>query len=208
MKFVLFVEGHTERKCIAPFLKRWLDPRLKQPVGINLVKFSGWSDLWKETPKKALNRLTGVDSVDMVAVIALLDLYGPNLYPAHLNEADQRLAWAVHEMQSRVNHKKFRMYFAVHELEAWILADVENLPHAVAKALPGKATRPEAVNFDEPPSKLLQKLYREKTSTTYQKVVTGSRLFSRVDPEVCYSKCPRLAAMLDEMLALAKQAGL
>ena len=41
MKFVLFVEGHTEKKSIAPFLKRWLDPKLKQSVGFQVVRFDG-----------------------------------------------------------------------------------------------------------------------------------------------------------------------
>jgi hypothetical protein len=30
MKFVLFVEGYTEKKALPEFLKRWLDPRLSQ----------------------------------------------------------------------------------------------------------------------------------------------------------------------------------
>ena len=39
MKFVLFVEGHTER-AIPEFLKRWLDPQLSQRAGIQTVRFS------------------------------------------------------------------------------------------------------------------------------------------------------------------------
>lgn len=27
MKFVLFVEGHTEQKAVPALLKRWIDPR-------------------------------------------------------------------------------------------------------------------------------------------------------------------------------------
>ncbi|MBW2369178.1 MAG: hypothetical protein JRH15_15000 [Deltaproteobacteria bacterium] len=78
MKFVLFVEGHTEKQALANLLKRWLDPRLDNPIGIQVVRFDGWSDLVKETPKKArmyLNR------EDIIGVIALLDLYGPTIYP-------------------------------------------------------------------------------------------------------------------------------
>lgn len=45
MKFVLFVEGHTEQKAVPSFLKRWLDPRLRQPVGIRTVRFDGWGEL-------------------------------------------------------------------------------------------------------------------------------------------------------------------
>ena len=41
MKFVLFVEGHTERKALPDFIRRWLDSRLAQRVGIKAVRFEG-----------------------------------------------------------------------------------------------------------------------------------------------------------------------
>jgi hypothetical protein len=43
MKFILFVEGYTEKQGILTFLKRYLDPRLSQPVGIKPVRFDGWA---------------------------------------------------------------------------------------------------------------------------------------------------------------------
>ncbi|MEN6436959.1 MAG: TOPRIM nucleotidyl transferase/hydrolase domain-containing protein, partial [Syntrophobacter sp.] len=39
MKFILLVEGHTEKIALPDFFKRWLDPRLKQRVGIQFVRF-------------------------------------------------------------------------------------------------------------------------------------------------------------------------
>ena len=45
MKFILFVEGHTESKAVPSFLKRWLDPRLSKPIGIQSVRFDGWAEL-------------------------------------------------------------------------------------------------------------------------------------------------------------------
>ena len=56
MKFVLFVEGHTEKKVVPGFLKSWLDPKLSQPVGIKNVRFEGWHDYVDGIAKKvALN---------------------------------------------------------------------------------------------------------------------------------------------------------
>jgi len=40
VKFVLFVEGYTEKQEIPAFLKRYLDPRLSQLVGIKSVGVS------------------------------------------------------------------------------------------------------------------------------------------------------------------------
>ncbi len=59
MKFVLFVEGYTEKKAIAAFLKRWLDPRLSQPVGIQTVRFDGWAEMVKDMPNKVRRYMEG-----------------------------------------------------------------------------------------------------------------------------------------------------
>lgn len=82
MKFVLFVEGHTERKALPEFLKRWLDARLPQRVGIKVVRFEGWRDYREEIAKKVELNLGGRAGADVIAGIGLLDLYGPKFYPA------------------------------------------------------------------------------------------------------------------------------
>ena len=41
MKFILFVEGYTEKKALSDFLKRWIDPKLDQRVGLKVVRFKG-----------------------------------------------------------------------------------------------------------------------------------------------------------------------
>jgi hypothetical protein len=45
MKFVLLVEGDTEKEAAAAFLKRWLDPQLGQRVGVQVVRFNGWAEM-------------------------------------------------------------------------------------------------------------------------------------------------------------------
>ncbi len=45
MKFVLLVEGNTEKQTAAEFLKRWLDPQLMNRVGIQVIRFNGYSQL-------------------------------------------------------------------------------------------------------------------------------------------------------------------
>jgi hypothetical protein len=77
-----------------------------------------------------------------------------------------------------------------------------------ARALPGKAERPETVNFDEPPAKLLARLYREKAQRGYRKTIDGVNLFARIDPGVAYQRCPGLRALLDDLLGRAKASGL
>ena len=206
MRFVLFVEGHTEDIALPAFLKRWLDPRLGQPVGIRTVRFDGWAALLKDAPLKAHMHLHGPAKADLIAVISLLDLYGPTFYPSHLIASDARYAWARGHIEAQVKHPRFFQFFAVHELEAWLLSDPRIFPAEIKKSLPGKVANPETVNFDEPPAKLLERLYAAHTKRSYKKVVNGRELFGRLDPEVAYRQCPKLKELLDKMLELAQAA--
>ena len=81
MKFILFVEGYTEEKILPQFIKKWLDPKLPKPVGIKTVRFEGWPELLKDAPQKARMYLNGGDKENIIAVLSLLDLYGPTIYP-------------------------------------------------------------------------------------------------------------------------------
>jgi hypothetical protein len=206
MKFVLLVEGYTEQKAIPGFLKRWLDPRLDHKVGIQVVRFEGWPELVKDMSDRAQMYLESPKSGEIIAVIALLDLYGPTFYPAHLKTVEERVAWATKELEQTVGSKRFRIFFAVHETEAWLLSKPELFPAPIRKALPAKAQKPETVNFDEPPAKLLQRLYEEKSSRTYKKITDGKTLFDQLDPEIVYGKCPHFQRMMDVMLQLARDA--
>jgi len=209
MNFVLFIEGYTERKALPTFFKKWLDPQLSQPVGIKTVRFDGWPELVKDTPKKAGLYLNGPQKHEIVAVIALLDLYGPTLlYPADKKTAQERYEWAKAYLESKVNHPRFRQFFAVHEIEAWLLSDPNLFSAEIKKALPGKIKHPEEINFDAPPAKLLQNLYQQKTKRTYKKTTDGNELFNKLDPNLAYVKCPRLKELFDEMLRLSQEAGL
>lgn len=207
MKFVLFVEGHTE-KVLPAFLKRWLDPRLEQPVAIQVVRFEGQAELIRDASQKA-NLYLNAPKQDVIAVISLLDLYGAFLpYPSTITSTQERYEWAKQHLENKVNHPKFRQHFAVHETEAWLLSSLSIFPSDIQKGLTTKTQKPESVNFDEPPAKLLDRLYTSKTNRQYKKIVNGTNLFAKLDPQVAYEKCPYLKMMLDEMLRLAEEAGI
>jgi len=150
------------------------DPRLPERVGIKVVRFEGCAQLWREAPKKARLYLNGPDNQDIIAVISLMDLYGPDIYPSDVRTAQDRYTWAKAEMERKVDHPKFHQFFAVHETEAWLLSEPEIFPVAVKNALPAGTASPENVNFDEPPAKLLDRLYRGKLKQTYKKTTYGS----------------------------------
>lgn len=208
MRFVLLVEGDTEKWAAAGFLKRWLDAQLGARVGVQAVGFQGYGDFVRKLVRKAHMYLDGPDGDPIIAVIGLLDLYGPSFYPAHASSADERHDWAVAHFEREVDRPKFRMFFAVHEFEAWLLSQPSLFPAAVQSALPSRVGHPERVDFDEPPSKLLDRAYMAGTRRGYKKVAYGTVLFRKLDPETVAAKCPRLKSMLEEMLHLARGAGL
>ena len=205
MRFILFVEGYTEDKTLPQFLKKWLDSRLTNPVGIRTVRFEGWPELVKDAPLKAKMHLNGPAKKDIVAVISLLDLYGPTFYPNKLTECKERYDWAKEYIEKRVNQPKFFQFFAVHEIEAWLFSQPDIFPVKVKKAFPKKIQNPETVNFNKPPTKLLESIYRLHTSRSYKKVVNGKELFGKLNPDVAYQKCPKLKELLDKMLELAQK---
>jgi uncharacterized protein DUF4276 len=209
LKFILFVERHTEKKGIAGFLKRYLDPRLGQRVGMKVIRFDGWSDLIKDLPELAKLHLDDPDHRDeTIGLIALLDLYGPTFYPGHARSPDQRCKWAKQHFEKTVKHPKFRMFFAVHEVEAWFLSDPGLFPSQLRGSLKAKTRQPERVNFDNPPKKLLRGLYREKLKQAYKEITQGLEFFSNLDPSTVADACPHFRAMLEEMAAMAGRAGL
>lgn len=204
MKFLIFVEGHTEDKALPKFLKKWLDPRLTQPVGIKTVRFEGWPELLKDAPLKARMHLNGPDKDEIIAVISILDLYGSTIYPQNSTSSDERYSWAKKHIEELVGQPKFFQFFAVHEVEAWLLSEPNIFPLEVKRAFPNNIKTPEAVNFDEPPAKLLDRLYYSNLRRSYKKVVNGKELFGKLDPDTAYQKCPKLQELLDKMLELAK----
>lgn len=203
MKFILFVEGHTERKAIPSFLKRWLDPRLSKPVGIRAVRFEGWAELVKESSTKA-NLYLSQDGV--IAVIALLDLYGPTIYPNDHNTATEKYTWAKHYLERKVDQTNFFQFFAVHEVEAWLLCEPSIFPNSVRPLVEKISQSPEAINNTMPPTKRLNDIYQKKTKRRYKKVTHGKDLFSKLEPSVAYKKCPHLKELLDAMLKIAEGA--
>lgn len=204
MRFILFVEGYTEDKALPMFLKKWLDAKLTKPVGIKTVCFGGWSELVKDAPLKAKMHLNGPAKDEIIAVISLLDLYGPTFYPNDCTDSKMRYDWAKKKMEDDVCQPKFFQFFAVHEVEAWLLSQPEIFPFAVQRAFKN-IDHPETVNFDEPPAKLLERLYPLHVKRSYKKVVNGSELFGKLKPDFAYQKCPKLKELLDKMLELAKE---
>jgi Domain of unknown function (DUF4276) len=204
MKLVVFVEGDTEAACLPELLRRWLDQHCNPRVGIAIVKFAGWSDYYENIARKVQLHLSSGRREDVLGGIGLLDLYGPTLYPANARDADSRKKWAKAEIERRAGNPLFRQHIAVHETEAWLLSQPAIFPKPVADALAQRVQNPELVNFDQPPAKLLDRLYWDKLGKKYKKVIDGVDLFRKLDINIARSRCPSLLEFLDAAKELAR----
>lgn len=201
--FIIFVEGDTEDRVLSAFLGRWLKPKISEQIGIKTVNFKGYANLYKDYSQRAILYLNGPREADIIAVISLLDLYGPTFYPENILTAADRYNWGKAHLEKRVNNPRFRHYFVVHELEAWLLSDPAIFPPQVATLIEEVSAAPEKVNFNRTPAKYLEEIYLQKMNKNYKKVTEGNRLFSRLNPEIVYQKCPYFKAFADDILRLA-----
>lgn len=140
----------------------------------------------------------------MKVVVSLLDLHGLDAVADPVLGVAERVARAKKQLEEQVNHERFRAHFAVHELETWLLSDHTIFPKQLQAAVRKKCGAPETVNFDAPPKRLLNELYRKHLREPYNQVTDGAELFARLDPNVAYEKCPHLAMLFDDPLALAR----
>lgn len=208
MKFIIIVEGRTEKLAIHDFLKRWLDHKLVERVGVRQRLLSG-GKIEQQITKQALAHLEKDDENEIIGVFGLLDLYGMGFdLEGKTMGPDKLFKERKKAIEKQVSHDHFKMFFAVHEFEAWLLSDPEIFQQNFRKEVGKYSSNPESVNFTNHPSKLLQDIYRRKAKGHYKKTTDGPDLFSRLDPQLVYDKCPYFRKMLDEMVKLALDANL
>jgi hypothetical protein len=204
VRIVLFVEGDTEYAVLPAFLRRWFDTQHLGSVSVQAERFVGCGELVREAPKKARKYLDDPRRGKETVVISLLDYHGaPLKWPGSAESLDARLTWGRRKMETGVGNARFRQFFAVHELEAWLLSQPAILPRGVQPGIPSNA--PETVDDNEPPGKLLDRLFLKALNRGYKKRVDGATLFGKLDPEIAAARCPHLREMLDEILALARR---
>ena len=197
MRLLLYVEGETE-KCLPSFFSRWLQSRLHNGIQLKPVNFRGAGNYRREFAERARRDL---QNAQVLGIVGILDFYGSGLsYPQ--GSVAVKYRWAKEHLERQVGEPAFLQHFAVHETEAWLLSEPSIFRPEIRPSLP-KASQPESVDSARPPSFVLKDLYRSKLDRTYGKALEGSSLFSKLNPETAYARCPHLKLLLDDILALA-----
>lgn len=199
-KILLFVEGYTEEE-LPEFFKRWLDPRLNEPMSLKTVRFEGVGDYLRSYGKMAETRLK---PGDIGFIFGLLDLYGLPEKFIYGNNSAEKIKTARQRIEDQLPpgvKSRFAQHFAVHETEAWLLSRPDLFPGV--NIPPSWGNKPEEINFDHPPAKRLEKLYREK-KLKYKKTTMAKNLFPQLDPQLVAGKCHYLSQLLHDLLTQAQ----
>ena len=202
-RIAIFVEGDTERgdarrHTLPAFFRNWLDPQLPPfgKVGITSVKFQGVSNYLDDLAQKVALYL---DEGKANFVVGLVDLYGIPSSRVNLSSfvsVKEKVSAARKYIRGLVPQKYqhcFRQHFAVHEVEAWLLAYPLEWPDQITKRLP------EQVNFNEPPAKFLKRIL----GGYYKKTTAAMNLFPKVDPQTAMNQCPHLKSLMEDLLRIA-----
>lgn len=208
-RITLFVEGDTERgdarqETLPVFFRKWLDPQLPHGarVGIHARKFQGASDFLDNLPK-AVRLYLEEERANFV--VGLVDLYG--LPPSRIDlsgcaSIQDKVSAARRQIKRLVPDElrsRFHQHFAVHEVEAWLVAYPEKWPSEVRDQIRKKP--PEQVDFNEPPAKFLKRILGGR----YKKTVHAKNLFPNVDPQQAIGACPFLKLLAEDLLAIARR---
>lgn len=192
MRIVFLVEGDSDKRAIPPFIKRFLENRGLGHVGCEAVESGGWAKLSASAHERARLYL---DRDASYRVVTLLDLHGPDFLP-HDKPVGERISHGRQLLESKLRDPRYRCFFAVHELEAWLLSDPSILPRAIQQQI---RHHPEEQNDNVPPKKLLKSLYRRHLNREYKETTDAVNLFLRLDPMKAASSCPNLKLLLDQV---------
>ena len=138
-------------------------------------------------------------------VVGLVDLYGLPSSRIDLSgcaSIQDKVSAARRQIKRLVPDdlkSRFHQHFAVHEVEAWLLAYPKKWPSEVRDQI--RKRPPEQVDFDEPPAKFLKRILGGR----YKKTVHAKNLFPNVDPQVAIDACPFLKLLAEDLLEIAKR---
>ncbi|MBI2872031.1 MAG: DUF4276 family protein [Chloroflexi bacterium] len=198
MTVKLYCEGGTEKG-----LRRLLQPIREElrtrNLGLHIRTYEGVGQLLHKLPSATRDSL----STGARAVFALVDLHGaPVSFPNPRAPARQRADWLREHLRTLIPEQyrnRFYPHVAVHELEAWILADPSGLRERLKTSSLPSWPHPECVNDTTPPSDVLNGLFRARLKIRYAKIKEGVPLLEKLNLDAVYKGCPSFQLFIDDL---------
>jgi hypothetical protein len=198
---VLLCEGETETLATELFLRRQFEADGLKSIALQPINLKGkLGDIGDFTRRYR-------SDTRVAAVFTLVDLYGlpvPNIATVASLEDKVSAARAWLREQVREDADFFHPHVSVHELEAWFLAEGQ----ALSKRLEHPKLRPdrqaERKNFDNPPNKRVDALFRQHLKHEYRKIIDGKPLLSELSHDAVIETCEFSRALYDDLVAVAR----
>lgn len=192
---VLFVEGACEEKGVPELLKDEFQQIRSQSVDVRVVKLQGEGAFYQKIGGLVT---TFRKQYDVHAIITLVDLH-PTTRFSTVQAKQQAVQLALPEKARPLLHA----HVAVHDIEAWMLADHHALAHYLKTTSIAMHHEPESINTGTPPKQHIQRLFK-KYGRSYRETVDSSALLGMINPDFVAKMCPHFAAFRETFRAFVK----
>lgn len=205
-RVIVLCEGETEEIALREFVRRQWNSEGLGLVGLETRNLHG------HLTKAGLFAKGYLDDPTVLAVFTLIDLQGMTLVEHAPNDDVQTKVMRVQDwLHDEVQHPRsqdFHPHVAVHETEAWILAEGSALARRLRCTTIHPDPQAELKNFQRPPSERINDLFRQhrhgQAKRGYQKIEDGTPLFKALPFEPVYSSCPYFRAFYDGLKQVAR----
>ena len=198
MKIVIIAEGATE-KAFLPYLKTFLETRVKDMPKLSLVKYDGKIPSHDKLKRVVENCLSGKNAADYV--IALTDVYTGSKPPEFSSAADAKA-----KMRSWVGDEaRFFPHAAQYDFEAWLLPYWETIQKLARHNMTVPANNPETVNHQKPPAYRIKEIFEKgKCRDSYIKPRDANRILGENKDNLLASinRCAEFKAFVNTILSL------
>ncbi len=218
-KVLILVEGQAEETFVRDVLAPYLSGNGVYPIAklatTKRVKsgpdFKGGIVSYGKFKNDVVRLLHDTSAV---MVTTMIDFYGlPTDFPGRMTmptgSCYERVAYLEEEIQKDINHPRFTSYLALHELEALLFAD----PEQIVRAFPDKNKSQELLairaQFGSPeeiddnpqtaPSKRLETLFPE-----YRKPLHGALIVLEIGVDRIRSECSHFDGWLQKLEGLGE----
>ncbi|MBN2290382.1 MAG: DUF4276 family protein [Candidatus Glassbacteria bacterium] len=201
-RIIVLCEGETEVIAVREFIKRKWEENGLRSVGLIPIDLRGQLGNLHDKAERFCR------DEKNIAVFTLVDLHefkGVDLrgFGPLTEKIGAAKKWLKNDFETRVL-EKFHPHLAVHETEAWILADGE----ALANRLRNRGIRPrrnaEKIDDQNPPKKILDELFKKYRKHEYRVLIDGAPLFKKMDFTRVYGSCPNFREFYEDLKSAAQ----